>query len=89
MAKALFATGLDALAFASPLCVRLMADVPVGLFAPWAAFAPRFEAGPAQPEAITFLAPLAWSFAEDFLTGRESFCAMTVNDHAPLTSLRR
>lgn len=32
----------------------------------------------ARPEALTFLGPLALAFAEDFLTGGESFCAMVV-----------
>ena len=54
------------------------AGLPVALFALRAAFAPRFQAGFAQPEAITFLAPLALYFTEAFLTGWESFLAMVV-----------
>ncbi len=54
------------------------AGLPVALLPLWAAFAPRFQAGLAQPEAITFLAPLALAFAEDFLTGSESFFAMVI-----------
>jgi hypothetical protein len=52
------------------------AGLPVALFALWVAFAPRFQAGLTQPEAITFLASLALYFAEDFLIGWESFFAM-------------
>jgi len=36
------------------------------------------RAGLARPESITFLAPLTLAFAEDFLTGWESFFAMVV-----------
>jgi len=63
------------------------AGLPVALFALCAAFAPRFRAGLAQPEAMTFVAPLALGFAN--LTGWESFFAIVVNDHGILTSLRR
>jgi hypothetical protein len=65
------------------------AGLPIALFALWAAFAPRFQAGLAQPKAITLLAPLALAFAEIFLTDWESFFAIVVNDHGILTSLPR
>jgi len=52
------------------------AGLPVAPLALWA-FAPRFQAGLAQP-AITFLPALALGFAEDFLIGWESFFAMVV-----------
>jgi hypothetical protein len=45
--------------------------LPVALFALWAAFAPRFQAGLAQLGAITFE-------AEDFLTGWESSLPMVI-----------
>jgi hypothetical protein len=64
------------------------AGLPGVLFALWAAFAPRFQAGLTLP-AITFLPPLALRFAEDFLTGWGSFFAIVVNDHGILTSLPR
>jgi hypothetical protein len=52
--------------------------LPVALFALRATFAPRFQAGLAQPEAITFVVPLALAFGKDCLTGWESFFAMVV-----------
>jgi hypothetical protein len=70
-----FTTGVLARRVVFTAC---FAGLPVALFALWAAFAPRFQAGLAQPEAITFLVPLALGFAEDFLTGWESFFAMVV-----------
>jgi hypothetical protein len=63
------------------------AGLPAALFALWAAFARRFQAGLAPLEAMTFAAPLALGFAN--LTGWESFFAIVVNDHGILTSLPR
>jgi hypothetical protein len=54
------------------------AGLPVALFALWVAFAPRFQAGLTQPEAITFEAPLAWAFAEVLLTDWESIFTIVV-----------
>ena len=53
-----------------------LAGLPVTLFALRAAVATCFPAGLAQPETVTFLAPLALAFAEILLTGRKSTFAM-------------
>ena len=70
-----FATGVLA---GRVLFTARFTGLPVTLFALWAAVAPRCQAGLVRPESITVLAPLALAFAEDFLTGWESFFAMVV-----------
>jgi len=54
------------------------AGLPVAFFAVRAAVAPRFRVGLAQPEAVTFVAPLALAFVEVFLTDWESIFTIVV-----------